>query len=124
MGFPGHHQKQLTQNLIARLLKTHFFVLILIVKGQQNGFELVTRPGHPQEYHCDCLPVRLCREAVLMQPQQRKNLLLCPGSQNRFACVNQRPVMLSFNVFLSSDLVIPSLNTDRDLDDDIAGSGL
>ena len=25
---------------------------------------------------------------------------------------------------LSSNLVIPSLNTDRDLDDDIAGSGL
>ena len=39
---PGHRQKQLTQTLIVRLLKTH---PSLNVKSQENRIELVTRPG-------------------------------------------------------------------------------
>merc|ERR1712198_804814 len=38
---PGHRQQQLTQTLIVRLLKTHFFLhRSLIVKSQQNRIEL------------------------------------------------------------------------------------
>ena len=45
----GHHQQQLTQTLIVRLLKTHTFQhRSLIVKSQQNRIELVTRPGLKQ----------------------------------------------------------------------------
>ena len=46
---PGHRQQQLTQTLIVRLLKTHFFTLILEKKSQQNRTELVTRHGGGQE---------------------------------------------------------------------------
>ena len=41
---PGHRQQQLRQTLIVRLLKTHFFTLILDFESQQNRIELVTRP--------------------------------------------------------------------------------
>ena len=42
---PGHCQEQLTQTLIVRVLKTHFFThRSLIVKSKQNRIELVTRP--------------------------------------------------------------------------------
>ena len=44
----GHRQlcQQLTQTLIVRMLKTHFFLQqSLILKSQQNRIELVTRPG-------------------------------------------------------------------------------
>ena len=41
---PRHRQQQLTQTLIARLLKCTFLHRSLIVKSQQNRIELVTRP--------------------------------------------------------------------------------
>ena len=41
---PGHSQQQLTQTLIVRLLKTHYFTL-MIVESRQNRIELVTRPA-------------------------------------------------------------------------------
>ena len=41
---PGHRQQQLTQTLIMRLLKTHFFTPILDFKSQQKR-ELVTIAG-------------------------------------------------------------------------------
>ena len=42
---PGHRQKQLTQTLIVRLLKTHFLHQSLIEKSQQHIIELVINPG-------------------------------------------------------------------------------
>ena len=39
---PGHRQKQLTQTLI---VENAFLHPSLVVKNQQNGIELVTRPG-------------------------------------------------------------------------------
>ena len=45
---PGHRQEQLTQTLIVRLLKTHFFThRSLIVKSQQNRIGLVAKPVTP-----------------------------------------------------------------------------
>ena len=41
----GHHQAQLVQNLIVRLLKTHFFTPILVCEKSTKRIELVTRPG-------------------------------------------------------------------------------
>ena len=49
---PGHRQEQLPQTLIARLLKTHFFVLILIVKSQQNHHK---QSGQPYNFIIGCL---------------------------------------------------------------------
>ena len=41
---PGHRQHQLTQTLIVRLFKTHFFTPSLeFVKSKQNIIQLVTR---------------------------------------------------------------------------------
>ena len=42
---PGDRQKQLTQTLIVRLLKTHFSHRSSVLKSQQNIVEFVTRPG-------------------------------------------------------------------------------
>ena len=47
-GHLGHHQRQLTQTLVVRLLKTHFLHRSLILKSQQNRIELVARPGRDQ----------------------------------------------------------------------------
>ena len=42
---PGHRQQQLTQTLIVRLMKTHFFTPILDCEKSTEYNVLVTRPG-------------------------------------------------------------------------------
>ena len=56
---PGHRQQQVTQTLIVRLLKTHFFTFLylsLIVKSQQIRIELLTRLALQQAMS---IPVRV-----------------------------------------------------------------
>ena len=80
---PGHRREQLTQTLIVRLLRTHFFTPILvIVKSQWNIIELVTtRPDQ------DAPPLADVLEVHLKDPDPTLALLNVASSLNPLALI-------------------------------------